>query len=90
MDRMHQTGMLAAAALLVASCSGGGSTPTISSNPPSPIPDIKLAVVATGFTFPVHIAAASNDNGRLYVVEQAGRIQMIEQGATTLFLDISN
>lgn len=56
----------------------------------APIPDITLAEVASGFKNPVHIAHDGTP-GRLYVVEQAGTIRIIENGQVLPepFLDIS-
>jgi glucose/arabinose dehydrogenase len=50
---------------------------------------IKLKPVATGFSSPVDIANAGDT--RLFIVEQAGRIKIINRGSTTYptFLDIS-
>ncbi len=55
----------------------------------APIPDIALAEVASGLKNPVHIAHDGTAN-RLYVVEQAGVIRIIEKGRLLPepFLDI--
>ncbi|MBI5589251.1 MAG: PQQ-dependent sugar dehydrogenase [Deltaproteobacteria bacterium] len=44
-----------------------------------------------GFTSPVHITHAGDGSGRLFVVEQPGRIRIVKDGRTlpTSFLDIS-
>jgi glucose/arabinose dehydrogenase len=47
-------------------------------------------IVASGFEHPVHVTHAGDGSGRLFVVEQAGRIQITQNGATRLFLDISD
>ena len=54
-------------------------------------PEISLANIAGGLNRPVHITHAGDGSERLFVVEQAGRIQIIEQGQirNTPFLDIS-
>lgn len=54
-------------------------------------PRISLALKATGFNLPVHIAHAGDASGRLFVVEQRGRIRIIKGGLTlnTAFLDIT-
>ena len=44
------------------------------------IPSITLQKWLDGFEQPVHLAHAGDDSGRLYVVEQAGRIRVIEDG----------
>jgi glucose/arabinose dehydrogenase len=58
----------------------------------TPIPDIALKEVATGLRNPVHITGAGDGSGRLYVVEQAGTIRVIENGRLRPqpFLDISD
>ena len=52
----------------------------------------RLAIkrVATGFVAPTHVAAPRGEKGRLYVVEQSGRIWLIERGKRRArpFLDI--
>lgn len=55
-------------------------------------PEIALAKIAGGFIRPLHIAHAGDDSGRLFVVEQAGRIKIVSSGQvmTTPFLDISD
>lgn len=76
-----------AAILAVAACSSGaepiaGGTPTVS---------LKLQEVASGLSGPVYAASPAGDN-RLFVVEQPGRIRIIESGQllATPFLDISS
>ncbi|HEX6386268.1 MAG TPA: PQQ-dependent sugar dehydrogenase, partial [Anaerolineae bacterium] len=54
-------------------------------------PDLNVTVFATGFNQPVDIAHAGD--GRLFVVERAGVIRVVESDGTVLpapFLDISN
>ncbi len=53
-------------------------------------PPLALEEVARGLESPVHVAAAPGEEGRLYVVEQAGRIVVLEGGgpAGQTFLDI--
>jgi glucose/arabinose dehydrogenase len=50
----------------------------------------RLVRVASGLSSPVHLAAAPGEPGRLYVVEQAGRIRVIQAGRVLSrpFLDI--
>ncbi len=52
---------------------------------------IALATFATGFTLPVDIVNAEDASGRLYIVQQDGRIRIIRKGVVlpTPFLDIS-
>jgi glucose/arabinose dehydrogenase len=60
---------------------------------PSPSSGRSLALVeiASGLDAPVHAAAAPGEPGRLYVVERAGRIRVLEGGRVLArsFLDIS-
>jgi hypothetical protein len=72
--------------VLLAACSGD-------SNPSDPpVPDaIRLVEVASGLQSPVYLTAPAGD-ARLFVVEQAGRIRVLENGALlpTPFLDITD
>ena len=51
---------------------------------------LRLERVVSGLASPVHVAAAPGEPARLYVVEQAGRIRLIENGRVRAqpFLDI--
>jgi glucose/arabinose dehydrogenase len=44
------------------------------------LPQISLVVVAGGFVSPVHVTHAGDGSGRIFVVEQAGRIQILDNG----------
>jgi glucose/arabinose dehydrogenase len=52
---------------------------------------LRLVRVASGLDSPVHLAAPANERNRLYVVEQSGRIRVIENGRllSEPFLDIT-
>jgi glucose/arabinose dehydrogenase len=53
-------------------------------------PQIDVALAAGGLDDPVHITHAGDGSGRLFVVEQGGRIQIIENSAVVgTFLDIT-
>jgi len=59
---------------------------------PGPGGFLELEEVVSGLDAPVHAAAAPGERGRLYVVEQPGRIRVLE-GGTVLdepFLDITD
>jgi glucose/arabinose dehydrogenase len=64
------------------------------SDPPEPPPlgelELRLVEVATGLASPVHLSAPAGDS-RLYIVEQHGRIRVVQNGQLlpTPFLDIS-
>lgn len=66
------------------SSNGGGS-----SN--DGFPGIELTEFASGFVQPTHVTHAGDDSGRLFVVEQAGRIHIVRDGEVepTPFLDIT-
>jgi glucose/arabinose dehydrogenase len=97
--------LLLGAALGVTACAsedGGetGATPpraettgpgTSTATPSEPV-RLRLEDVATGFESPVHLAAAPGEPGRLYVVEQEGQIEVLEDGRRVAepFLDIGD
>ena len=86
MNRLALT--LAAILALPAGC--GGDDPA--TTPPLPTsPDrLRLELVATGLASPMQVVADPAEPGRLYVVEQAGVIRVLENGVAlpTPFLDI--
>lgn len=53
---------------------------------------VQLALVASGLQRPVYMTAAPGDRARLFIVEKAGRIRIVHNGAllSTPFLDITN
>lgn len=54
-------------------------------------PVIDTVLVVGGLESPVHLTNAADGSGRLFIVEQRGRIQIIENNAIqSLFLDISD
>ncbi|HEY0153239.1 MAG TPA: PQQ-dependent sugar dehydrogenase [Longimicrobium sp.] len=81
--------MLRASALLLlalAACSGDDPI-----DPPPAVEALRLQEVASGLASPVFLTSPADD-ARLFVVEQAGRIRIVENGAVlaTPFLDIAD
>ena len=75
-----------AAAVAMSACSSGESTD------PTPLPTdftLRLQEIASGLSSPVYLTSPAADS-RLFVVEQSGRIRIIENGQllATPFLDI--
>lgn len=54
--------------------------------------DVQIAPVVSGLTAPVFVGHAGDGTNRLFILERAGRILVLPQGASTgvLFLDISS
>lgn len=86
---MRKVATKIAALLLALSCGGNGGpgdpaivTPTV---------DLALQPIAIGLNSPVHLASPPNDD-RLFIVEQPGRIRIVQNGALepTAFLDITS
>src|SRR5437868_15301022 len=80
-----------AAVLSVAACHSDSTGPG-DGGPLPPALTRKLdPIITTGLTAPVFLAQPLND-GRIFVVEQAGRIRIIKDGVlqSTPFLDISS
>lgn len=79
--------------IAMAGCSGGSGTPSAAGPAPAPAgwPRISLSRVAGGFVQPVHVAHAGDGSDRIFVVEQAGRIRILDNGVVLPlpFLDIS-
>jgi len=86
-------------ALLFVACGGGGggqnsSAPPVAPpvTPPSvPATTVSLTSFASGFTEPVAITHAGDGSGRLFVVEQGGRVKIVRNGivAAQPFLNIT-
>jgi glucose/arabinose dehydrogenase len=56
------------------------------------VPPVSLREVATGLSYPVEAVPAPGEPGRLYIVEQGGRIRLLDNGTlqSTPFLNISS
>jgi glucose/arabinose dehydrogenase len=78
-------GVLAVAAAVA--CTVGGSSPSARVAGAAPP---RLVEVASGLERPVHVTSTPSERGRLYVVEKAGRILVLENGSIRAapFLDI--
>ena len=87
------------ALLLVLTACGGGSVSITTGSPspppsqpplPAPLDSISLMPVASGLSSPVDLQAANDNSGRLFVVEQAGTIRILQAGSLLArpFLDI--
>ena len=77
--------------LSVLACCGCATSVTVVTLPPTPA-TFDLLTIATGFTTPLDIEQPNDTSGRLFVVEQGGKIQIIESNGTrasTPFLDVS-
>jgi glucose/arabinose dehydrogenase len=77
-------------ALVCLGCNGGSTTPP--SPPPPPTLQVELVPVASGFASPLDIQQAGDGSGRLFVVEQGGKIKIIQNGSVVgaPYLDISS
>jgi glucose/arabinose dehydrogenase len=73
--------------LMLVACSGDPTPPPTQPPPPAAL---SLELVSGGLNNPVYLTAAPNDQQRLFVVEQVGRIRIIRNGqlVATPFLDI--
>ncbi|MBL8514794.1 MAG: PQQ-dependent sugar dehydrogenase, partial [Betaproteobacteria bacterium] len=58
---------------------------------PAAVPVASLRQVVTGFSLPVEVVNAGDGSHRLFVVEQGGRIRIVQNGAIlpSPFLDLS-
>ena len=91
---------IAALALVLSGCGGGSSSPTASGGSSascaagsvvSGTPNLVATRLVAGLNSPLDLQSAVGDRARLFVVEQAGRIRIIRNGALVSppFLDIS-
>jgi glucose/arabinose dehydrogenase len=71
--------LLAALGTALAGCGGQQTT----EGAPSGASGYRFVQVASGFDSPVHVTAPKSQPGRLYVVEQTGRIRIVQNGRIT-------
>jgi len=86
--------LLAFVAAVLDGCSGGYSSnpPPNPNPPPPPTAQFDLVTVAANFTTPLDVQQPNDNTGRLFVVEQGGRIQIIQSSGARLanpFLDVT-
>src|SRR5437899_821183 len=76
----------------VGCCGCNGGPMTTPPPPPPPTLQVELAPVASGFSSPLDIQQAGDSSGRLFVVEQGGKIKIIQNGSVlgTPYLDVSS
>src|SRR6267378_2566978 len=76
----------------VGCCGCNGGPMTTPPPPPPPTLQVELVPVASGFSSPLDIQQAGDASGRLFVVEQAGKIKIIQNGGVlgTPYLDVSS
>jgi glucose/arabinose dehydrogenase len=93
---MRPFALLLIAISVLLGCGGSGDSSSTSSPTPqsasTPTPQVKLTTVVSGLDTPVDLQQANDGSGRLFVVEKAGAIQIIQNGAIqdSPFLDISS
>ncbi|MFL7794608.1 MAG: PQQ-dependent sugar dehydrogenase [Anaerolineae bacterium] len=86
--------ILVGSSLLSASDASSDTTNLSGADTASVLPDVTIDVgeiVASGFERPVQVTHAGDGSGRLFVVEQPGRVRVVQNGSvlTTPFLDIT-
>lgn len=91
-SRLWQAGVPSSWVVLILACSEGQTlTEAASRRPLSEDVTLRLVPVATGLERVVHVAAPPDD-GRLFIVEQPGRIRVVRDGMLLArpFLDITD
>jgi glucose/arabinose dehydrogenase len=90
MARTRVLGAALSAVIFAVGC--GGSSGHNGSAPPPPLPAPALSLLVSGLNSPLGLEQANDSSGRLFVVEQGGRIKIIQNGAVlgAAFLDISS
>jgi len=84
--------LVAPALLVMLFGCGGGSSSTAVNPPPGGPPALALSAFVSGLASPVGMEVPNDGSGRLFVLEQGGRIRIIQNGAlvATPFLDITS
>jgi glucose/arabinose dehydrogenase len=97
MGKIHSAAPLTIGLALIlifnlAACGGSGTTTTPPPPPPPPPNSITLTPVVSGLSSPIDFQPTDDSTGRIYIVEQAGVIRILQNGALlpTPFLDISS
>src|SRR5205814_2701698 len=87
---LHLAGIASVTMLVVTPVAADDATIFAPIQPLSGIP-IELKQVASGFTSPLKGKVAPGEPGRLYIVDQVGKLWAVDlsTGAKTLFLDVS-
>lgn len=89
---MRKSGFLAVIVLpLLVVMIGAFVAPHLESSRAAQAPAFTLQTVAAGFTRPIYVTGAGDGSGRLFVVEQGGKIKIIQDGTVLSepFLDVS-
>jgi len=99
-SRIRACALLLIGIFVLQGCGGSGNTSPTSPTPQSPtpqsasaqVPKVALTTVATGLNTPVDLQQPNDGSGRLFVVEKAGTIRIVQNGALqpTPFLDITS
>src|SRR5712691_6147451 len=84
--------LVAPALLVMLFGCGGGSSSTAVNPPPGGPPALALSAFVSGLASPVGMEVPNDGSGRLFVLEQGGRMRIIQNGAlvATPFLDITS
>ena len=79
-------------AVLLAAVAGCSSSTAVSNPQPGGPPSLALAAFVSGLSSPIGVETPNDGTGRLFVLEQGGRIHIIQNGAlvATPFLDVSS
>src|SRR6266571_261334 len=83
--------LVAPALLVMLFGCGGGSSSTAVNPPPGGPPALALSAFVSGLASPVGMEVPNDGSGRLFVLEQGGRMRIIQNGALVApFLDITS